>query len=111
MLDGPSDTIADGLVAQLSERTLAILQAHAVQVVTVTEDQIVDAMRVLAIGAKQLVEPSGAVSLAGLRQLVARRDRRARPTSGSSSAAATSTSIAGPSWCVGAGFGSAPGTL
>jgi threonine dehydratase len=70
VLDGPSDTIADGLVAQLSERTLAILQAHGVQVVTVTDDQIVDAMRVLAVGAKQLVEPSGAVSLAGLRQMI-----------------------------------------
>jgi len=70
VLDGPSDTIADGLVAQLSERTLAILLAHGVQVVTVTDDQIVDAMRVLAVGAKQLVEPSGAVSLAGLRQMI-----------------------------------------
>ncbi len=69
VLDGTSDTIADGLVAQLSERTLAILQAHDVQVVTVTDDQIVEAMRVLAIGAKQVVEPSGAVSLAGLVQL------------------------------------------
>ena len=37
------DTIADGLVAQLSERTLAILQAERVQVVTVTEDEIVEA--------------------------------------------------------------------
>jgi threonine dehydratase len=70
VLDGPSDTIADGLVAQLSERTLAVLQEHAVQVVTVTDAEIVDAMRVLAAGAKQLVEPSGAVSLAGLAKLV-----------------------------------------
>ncbi len=71
VIDGESDTISDGLVAQLSERTLAILQAHGVQVVTVTDDQTVDAMRILATGAKQVVEPSGAVSLAGLRQLVA----------------------------------------
>lgn len=70
VLDGPSDTIADGLVAQLSERTLAVLQAHAVQVVTVTDAQIVEAMRLLATGAKQVVEPSGAVSLAGVAQLV-----------------------------------------
>ncbi len=71
VLDGPTETIADGLVAQLSERTLAILQAHAVQVVTVTEDQIVEGMRRLAVDAKQLVEPSGAVALAGLVQLAA----------------------------------------
>jgi len=69
VLDGPSDTIADGLVAQLSERTLAVLQAHAVQVVTVTDTDIVEAMRELAVGAKQLVEPSGAVSLAGVAKL------------------------------------------
>jgi threonine dehydratase len=69
VLDGPSNTIADGLVAQLSERTLAVLQAHAVQVVTVTDTQIVEAMHELATGAKQLVEPSGAVSLAGVAQL------------------------------------------
>jgi threonine dehydratase len=71
VLDGPTETIADGLVAQLSERTLAILQAHAVRVVTVTEDQIVEGMRRLAVDAKQVVEPSGAVALAGLAQLAA----------------------------------------
>ena len=69
VLDGPTDTIADGLVAQLSERTLAILQAEQVQVVTVSEDEIVAAMRRLAIDAKQVVEPSGAVALAGLGRL------------------------------------------
>lgn len=71
VLDGPNETIADGLVAQLSRRTLAILQAHGVAVVTVTEEQIVEAMRVLARDAKQVVEPSGAVALAGLAQLAA----------------------------------------
>ena len=71
VLDGAAPTIADGLVAQLSETTLAILQAHAVQVVTVTEDEIVEAMARLAIDAKQVTEPSGAVSLAGLARLAA----------------------------------------
>ncbi len=69
VLDGAGSTIADGLVAQLSETTLGILQAHGVQVVTVTEDEIVDGMRRLAHDAKQLVEPSGAVALAGLARL------------------------------------------
>ena len=94
----PRDTIADGLVAQLSERTLGILQAHDVQVVTVTDDQIVEAMRRLARDAKQMVEPSGAVALAGLVQLAAHGRARCPPTSASSSAAATSTSTAGRRW-------------
>jgi threonine dehydratase len=74
VLDGPSDTIADGLVAQLSERTLGLLQAHDVRVVTVTEAQIVTAMRRLARDAKQVVEPSGAVALAGLVELAGRTE-------------------------------------
>ena len=49
--------------------TLAILQAEQVQVVTVTEDEIVEGMRRLATDAKQIVEPSGAVALAGLARL------------------------------------------
>jgi threonine dehydratase len=69
VLDGAGATIADGLVAQLSERTLAILQAEGVRVVTVGEDEIVEAMRSLAVAAKQIVEPSGAVALAGLARL------------------------------------------
>lgn len=77
VLDGAGETIADGLVAQLSDTTLAILQAHGVRVVTITEDEIVEAMRRLATGAKQVVEPSGAVSLAGLVRLA--RDGHALP--------------------------------
>jgi threonine dehydratase len=69
VLDEAGTTIADGLVAQLSEGTLAILQAEGVQVVTVSEDEIVAAMRRLATDAKQIVEPSGAVALAGLVRL------------------------------------------
>ncbi len=69
-LGTPTSTIADGLVAQLSDTTLAILMEHGVQVVTVTEEQIVEGMRRLASGARQVVEPSGAVALAGLVELV-----------------------------------------
>jgi threonine dehydratase len=69
VLDGPSDTIADGLVAQLSERTFGILREHGVRVVTVPDDQTVEAMQHLARDVKQVVEPSGAVALAGLVQL------------------------------------------
>jgi threonine dehydratase len=77
VLDGARDTIADGLVAQLSETTLSILREHRVQVVTVTEEEIIQAMVRLAVDAKQVVEPSGAVPLAGLRRL--RRDGHVLP--------------------------------
>jgi threonine dehydratase len=63
---GNTTSIADGLLATLSERTFALLQAHDVQVVTVTEAEIVAAMAVLFERLKQVVEPSGAVPLAGL---------------------------------------------
>ena len=51
------------------------------QVVTVTEDEIVEAMRRLAVDAKQVVEPSGAVALAGLARLAHGRARRSPTTS------------------------------
>jgi threonine dehydratase len=64
--EGNGTSIADGLLAVLSDRTFAILQAHEVEVVTVTEEQIVDAMALLFTRLKQVVEPSGATALAGL---------------------------------------------
>lgn len=70
--DGNATSIADGLLAVLSERTFTILRDHDVEVVTVTEDEIVDAMAVLFTRTKQVVEPSGATSLAGLVALARR---------------------------------------
>lgn len=63
---GNTTSIADGLLAVLSARTLAVLVDHAVEVVTVSEAQIIDAMALLFTRAKQVVEPSGATALAGL---------------------------------------------
>jgi threonine dehydratase len=64
---GPQGTtIADGLLAQLSERTFAILAHHAAGIVRVHDDQIVAAMRFLFERCKLVVEPSGATGLAGL---------------------------------------------
>lgn len=65
---GPG-TIADGLRAELSDRTFAAIRAHVSGIVTVTDDEIVDAMRILFTVAKLVVEASGATSLAGLRAL------------------------------------------
>jgi threonine dehydratase len=68
--DGNTTSIADGLLAVLSERTLGILIDERVQVVTVSEADILDAMTLLFQRLKQVVEPSGAVPLAGIRKLV-----------------------------------------
>jgi threonine dehydratase/serine racemase len=63
---GPADTIADGLRATLSERTFAILSRHARAIITVSEDEIIQAMRLLWERLKVVVEPSGAVPLAAV---------------------------------------------
>jgi threonine dehydratase len=62
-------TIADGLRTGLSERTFRIISAHAEQIVTVTEDEIVAAMRMVWTRAKLIVEPSAAVAVAAVRKL------------------------------------------
>jgi threonine dehydratase len=66
-------TIADGLRAQLSERTFAILRQHVEDVIVVEESEIVSAMRLLWERTKWVVEPSAAVALAALRQEGVRR--------------------------------------
>ncbi len=59
-------TVADGLLTSLGERNFPILQRHLECIVTVSEDEIVAAMRLLWQRAKLLVEPSSAVPLAAL---------------------------------------------
>jgi threonine dehydratase len=59
-------TIADGLLAELSDRTFLALRAHVHDIVTVTDDEIIEAMRFLFERTKLVVEPSGATALAGL---------------------------------------------
>ncbi len=58
------DTMADGLRASLSPRTFAILKNLVNEISLVTEDEIVNAMRVLWERMKIIVEPSGAVAAA-----------------------------------------------
>lgn len=57
-------TIADGLLTNLSDTTWAIIRDHVEAVITVSEQQIIDAMRLVFGRMKVVVEPSGAVSLA-----------------------------------------------
>jgi threonine dehydratase len=58
-------TSADGLRTQLSELTLAHLSARLDGIVTVSEEEILDTVGRLARQARLVVEPSGAVSVAG----------------------------------------------
>ncbi|MHA1961011.1 MAG: threonine ammonia-lyase [Candidatus Thorarchaeota archaeon] len=60
------NTIADGLLTSLGEITFDIILKYVDDIVTVTESEIVQAMRILWERMKLVVEPSGAVSLAGV---------------------------------------------
>jgi threonine dehydratase len=59
-------TIADGLRTSLSKRTFSIIKKNVDEIITVGEQEIVDAMKFLWTRMKIIVEPSGAVSLAGV---------------------------------------------
>lgn len=60
-------TVADGLTAPMPGAVnLAMISEAAVDVVTVSEDQILPAMRTLVTELRLVVEPSAAVPLAGL---------------------------------------------
>lgn len=60
------DTIADGLLAGLGELNFALIQRYVDTILTVTDDNIVAAMRLQWSRLKTVVEPSGAVSFAAL---------------------------------------------
>ncbi len=60
------NTIADGLRTNLCDRTFNIIRQQVDQILTVTEQEILRAMRFLWERMKLVVEPSGAVSLAGV---------------------------------------------
>lgn len=62
-------TLADGLRTALEKFTFEILSAGGVEVVTVDESAIVAAARFHLHRMKYLIEPSGAVGLAALRQI------------------------------------------
>ncbi|MFC2150871.1 pyridoxal-phosphate dependent enzyme [Calditrichota bacterium] len=59
----PPNTIADGLLTALGELTFPILRDNLTAIVTVTEEEIRQAMRLLWERLKIVVEPSGAVPL------------------------------------------------
>lgn len=61
-----ANTIADGLRSSMSERTFAEIRSHVADVVTVTEESIVAAMRAVWEVLKIVIEPSGAVPYAAI---------------------------------------------
>jgi threonine dehydratase len=60
------NTIADGLRTSLGNNTFWIIREKVDQIITVSEEEIVEAMQFLWERMKLVVEPSGAVSLAGV---------------------------------------------
>ena len=60
------ETIADGLLTSLSDRTFAAITSFVDDILTVSEQGIIEAMRLLWQRMKILVEPSGCVPLAAV---------------------------------------------
>ncbi|NPD87351.1 MAG: pyridoxal-phosphate dependent enzyme [Asgard group archaeon] len=60
------NTIADGLKTSLGNYTFKVIRENVDKIITVTEEEIVNAMEFLWARMKHVVEPSGAVSLAGV---------------------------------------------
>ncbi len=58
------DTIADGLRGFIGVRNFALLQSHVDDVVTVSEAEIVAAMKIVLCDLKLLIEPSSGVAVA-----------------------------------------------
>ena len=62
----PPETLADGLRTSLSERTFTIMRDYVADVVTVDEEEIASAMRLVWERMKLVIEPSSAVVVAPL---------------------------------------------
>ncbi|MBP6144245.1 MAG: threonine/serine dehydratase [Sediminibacterium sp.] len=60
------NTIADGLMTTLSERTLAIIKAHVTDILLVSDEEIKAALRLVYERMKIIIEPSCAVPLAAV---------------------------------------------
>jgi threonine dehydratase len=63
------NTIADGLRTSLGDVTFPIIRKYVSEIIRVSEEEIITAMRLIWERMKIIVEPSGAVSLAAMLQL------------------------------------------
>ena len=70
------DTIADGLLATLGDKTFPIIREHVREIVTVSDADIVEAMRQMWERMKIVVESSAAVPLAALLQGALRAEEK-----------------------------------
>jgi threonine dehydratase len=61
-----SNTIADGLLTSLGDKTFPIIRDHVKEIITVTDAEIIAAMRLIWERMKIIVEPSCAVPLAAV---------------------------------------------
>jgi len=61
-------TIADGLLTSLSEKTFGIIKEHVNEIFTVTDEEIIDAMKKVWERMKIVIEPSSAVPVAAIFQ-------------------------------------------
>lgn len=70
-------TIADGLLTSLGERNFAIIREKVDQIVTVSEESIIEAMRLVWERMKIVIEPSAAVPLGAiLEEKIAVRNKK-----------------------------------
>lgn len=65
--ENPAATMADGLRTALSPLTFAVIREHVAEIITVPEEAIAAAMRIIWERMKIVVEPSAAVPLAAVR--------------------------------------------
>jgi threonine dehydratase len=61
-----ANTIADGLRTQLGHHNFPIIQEHIKEIIRVTENEIIDAMRFIWERMKIIIEPSSAVTFAAV---------------------------------------------
>lgn len=60
------ETVADGLRVSLGDKTFSIIKDHVSDIITVSEDEIIAAMRLVWERMKLVIEPSAAVPLAAV---------------------------------------------
>jgi threonine dehydratase len=61
-----SNSIADGLLTSLGDKTFPVIKEHVKEVITVSDQEIIGALRMTWEKLKVIVEPSGVVPLAAL---------------------------------------------
>ncbi len=61
-------TIADGLLTMLGDKTFPIIKEYVTDILTVSDNEIIDAMKLIYERMKMVIEPSAAVGFAVLRK-------------------------------------------